>query len=119
MEQQKVDLFLAQNASKFPSEKIIIIREALINLDESKSYSIHSLELKDPTNLLIFSILLGAWGVDRFMLGQPGLGILKIFTCGGLYIWWILDMINAQKMARKYNYKKLMNVLNMNGITIY
>jgi hypothetical protein len=86
MEQKKIEMYLASNADKFPQEKFMMIQEALAQLDDSKSMSIQTMELKDPTTLLIFSILLGSLGVDRFMLGEAGLGILKLLTCGGFYI---------------------------------
>lgn len=119
MEQQKIDMFLTQNASKFPSEKIMLIKDALAKVEDSKAMSIQTLELKDPTTGLILSILLGCYGVDRFMLGEVGLGILKLLTCGGCYIWWIVDMVNAKKNFQEYNYKKLVDTLMMQGVSIY
>ncbi|MFA7243791.1 MAG: TM2 domain-containing protein [Patescibacteria group bacterium] len=42
---------------------------------------------------LVLSIIVGQLGVDRFMMGQVGLGILKLITAGGCGIWWIIDII--------------------------
>lgn len=42
---------------------------------------------------LIMSIVFGGIGVDRFIMGHVGLGILKLITLGGCGVWWLVDLI--------------------------
>jgi TM2 domain-containing membrane protein YozV len=53
--------------------------------------------------LLLLSIFLGALGVDRFYVGKIGTGLLKLFTLGGIGVWWLIDiiMILADKFTDK------------------
>ena len=41
---------------------------------------------------VLLSIFLGWLGVDRFYLGYFWLGMAKLVTFGGLFIWWAIDL---------------------------
>jgi len=53
---------------------------------------------------LVMSIFFGTLGVDRFIMGKIGTGILKLITFGGLGIWWLVDVV---LIATKYEYKNV------------
>ena len=53
---------------------------------------------------LLMSIFLGTLGIDRFIMGQIGWGLLKLITGGGVGIWWIVDVI---LIATKYPFKNV------------
>ena len=57
----------------------------------------------NPTVVFGLSIYLGFFGVDRFVLGQTLLGILKLITFGGLNIWYLIDLFLVASAARKRN----------------
>lgn len=110
MEAQKVDMFLMTNAKYFEGHQINAVRDKLLSLDESRAMMIHALAFKDPTTVLIVSLLAGGWGIDRFMVGDTGLGVGKLLTCGGLGIWAIVDWFNIQGRAREVNFQKIMSI---------
>jgi TM2 domain-containing membrane protein YozV len=110
MEQNKIDMFIAANADKFPAEKLGLIQSQLERVDDRKFISIQSADYKNPTTLLIFSIFLGNLGVDRFILGQVGLGVGKLLTCGGLGIWTFIDWFMIMNAAKENNFKSFLKI---------
>lgn len=63
--------------------------------------SVSCIELQSPTVLLLISIFLGELGVDRFMLGDVGMGLLKLFTGGLCGIFWIIDIVSNKRPGQK------------------
>jgi TM2 domain-containing membrane protein YozV len=70
-----------------------------------------TVQLKDPSTVLIISILAGSLGIDRFMLGDTGVGVGKLITCGGFGIWTIIDWFQIQKATREKNLIKIQQFL--------
>lgn len=111
MDANKIDMFFVANGKKLPAEKAVMIREKMQQIDDSRYATISSVELKDPTTILIVSIFLGGLGVDRFMLGDIGLGILKLLTAGLCGILWLVDVCTISKKVKENNYNELMKIL--------
>ena len=111
MDQNKVDMYIMTNQKYFPAEKIMYIKEKLAAMDENKFAMISTIEMKDPTTILLVSIFLGTLGVDRFMLGDIGMGILKLLTCGVCGILTIIDWFTISKKAKELNFNNVMTML--------
>jgi len=111
MEAQKVDMFLMNNGKFFDAPQIPLIRDRLLAMDDSKFVTLETTSFKDPTLMLVISLLGGALGIDRFMLGETGLGIAKLLTCGGLGIWTIVDWFTVMGRTRLNNWQRIQTFL--------
>ena len=111
MEQQKVDMFMMMNNKYLPESQILFIRERLLAADDSKEGLLHSIQFKDPIITLVLSLLTGQLGIDRFFIGDTGLGIGKLITCGGLGIWTIIDWFLIMNATREKNFERLLTIL--------
>lgn len=111
IEQSKVDMFFMTNAKYFPEEKAVYLKEKLRTMDDEKFSLVSTIELKDPTTLLLVSIFLGTLGIDRFMLGDTGMGILKLLTAGCCGVLTIVDWFTISKKTKEANFNKMMSLL--------
>ena len=111
IDKTKVDMFIMSNQKYFPTEKILYLKEKLYKLDESKFSLLSTIELKDPTTLLLLSLFLGSWGVDRFMLKDTGMGVLKLLTGGCCGILTLVDWFSIQKKTKELNFNTIMMML--------
>lgn len=111
VDKQKVDMYIMSNQNFFPAEKISFLKKKLYALDEEQFFLLSSVDLKNPTTLLIVSILLGWLGIDRFMLKDTGMGVLKLLTAGCCGILALIDWFTIQGKAREMNFNNVMFML--------
>jgi TM2 domain-containing membrane protein YozV len=89
-------------------EEIGFLQQATTGLNENQLkyfYMIYTGKRKSPQDMLIFCIvgLCLIPGLQRFMVGQIGMGILYLFTIGLCFICSIFDLINHKSLALEYN----------------
>ncbi len=71
---------------------------------------------RKKTETILICCLLGfvaAAGIQRFVLGQVGMGILYLFTGGLCLIGTIMDIINHKELTFEYNQKMAMEAMAM------
>ncbi len=98
---------VAHVAPYIPEENLPMVVEALKKMPEDKLTTINMIAFKKPHVTAILACLTGYYGIDRFYLGQTGLGIVKLITCGGLLIWSLIDFFKFDSNCKKANYQKL------------
>ena len=111
MDKEKVDVYLLTHGKYFEAQAIPYIRQKLLSLSEDEFYKLQLVEYKDPTMLLVVSVLVGSLGIDRFLVGDIGLGIGKLITLGGCGIWAIIDWFLIMGRTRQVNFQKLNSVM--------
>ena len=87
------------------------LKDKLKSLDDDKVTLLQTIEFKDPTTLLLVSIFIGTLGIDRFMIGDTGMGILKLLTGGLCGILTIIDWFTISKKVKESNFNQLMMLL--------
>ena len=95
--------FILENQNKFNTVDLMTIKKALDKMSDQDLIRLNGVNFKDPTVALILSALVGGWGVDRFYIGDIGLGVLKLITGGGLGVWWIVDLFVITGKTKENN----------------
>lgn len=94
------------------------LQTATNGLDEQQSNTflmIYASKRRTPNDILLFTLVgfLGISGVQRFVTGQIGIGLLYFFTGGLCLIGTIVDLINYKQLAFEHNQKMVFESLQM------
>jgi TM2 domain. len=106
------DRFLVQNQSDLPDDKIPMLRENMLNCSLAKLSEIQGLSLRRVGNMQFISLVLGWSGIDRMLLGEVGIGLLKLCTVGCCGLLMLYDWLAIPFKTRQYNYIQVMSVLD-------
>ena len=125
-------------SSYFEAEKLSEIEDVLQNLSEAELEKVNNIKFRDSFNILFISVCFGTLGIDRFLIGDNKIGLLKfilfevvassilfyslefpmipysnILRGVGvlLLLLALVDWFLIQKATHKSNYKKLMEAL--------
>ncbi|MDB5025107.1 MAG: hypothetical protein JWP78_2862 [Mucilaginibacter sp.] len=91
-------------------EELGFLQQATAELSENQRkyfYMSYTSKRKSPQDMLIFCIvgLCVVPGLQRFIVGQIGMGLLYLFTVGLCFIGSIVDLVNHKDLAMEYNKK--------------
>lgn len=81
--------------------------------DEAQQFAhVYRARRRDPSTMLVLTLvgLFAIGGLQRFYIGQTGMGILYLLTGGLCAIGTILDAINHQSLAADYNLRQAQEV---------
>lgn len=112
MTNDKIAAITAQFTKDIPDGTSLALQQALKNVPDEAYPSIIAIQTKSPVTVIFLSIFLGGLGVDRFYIGDIGLGVAKLLlgwlTFG---IWPLIDIFLCYKKAKKNNYQELMQTV--------
>ncbi|HMG09359.1 MAG TPA: TM2 domain-containing protein [Mucilaginibacter sp.] len=94
--------------SDMTPEEMGFLQQATAELNENQKkyfYTVYSSKRKTPQEILIFTLLgfVGFAGIQRFVLGQIGMGILYFFTGGLCLVGTIVDLVKNKSLTLEYN----------------
>ncbi len=99
-------------------EEFLFLQQATVGLNEHQLNTFKMLYMgkrRNPTDILLFTLLglVGFNGIQRFVVGQIGMGIIYIITFGFCWIGTIVDLINHKSIANNYNKDMAYEALQM------
>ncbi len=109
---------LLVNLKGMNPEEYSYLQQVMAGMDQKQAQNFvmfYSSKRKSPQDILLFTILgfFGIAGVQRFVVGQMGMGILYFLTAGLCFIGTIVDVINHKSIATDYNQKAAYESLQM------
>lgn len=99
-------------------DEMVFVQGLIKDMDDQQAHmfaSAYRPRRRDPLLILLTACLglLGIAGIQRFILGHIGLGLLYFFTAGICLIGTIVDLVTYQRLAFEYNQRIAQQVATM------
>ena len=135
MENESLKIWAMSKQDFFPQDMWEPLRGKLDKMPADNADAVaRTINLKNPSTTLLMSIFLGAFGIDRFILGDVGIGLLKLIASSvswvlgfvfapfpfgvGLIlhlaplVGWVVDIFLCRKKTREVNYATIMKMID-------
>ena len=101
---------LLYNLKGITPEEVSFLEHVMAGMNEQQEQQFvmfYSGKRQSPSDLLLFTLLglIAVAGIQRFVIGHIGMGILYFLTGGLCLIGTIVDAINHKNLALDYNQK--------------
>lgn len=113
-----MSISLATSIPAIDAEELAYLKAFTSDLPEDKLQQFVAIYngKRQKTETVLICCVLGfvcAAGIQRFITGQIGMGILYFFTAGLCFIGTIVDTINHKKIAFEFNQKMALESMAM------
>lgn len=105
--------FLIEHKNYFNDFDLDILKADLESLSKEELKLFMETDFVNPNVNFAVSILTNVLGVDRFVIGQTDIGLLKLLTAGGLGVWAIIDWFQIKELTQEYNFNKAEEIIEI------
>lgn len=99
-------------------DELMFIQNLTKDMNENQQqqfFALYQGKRKDQQTLTLLTALgfLGVAGIQRFVIGDTGMGIAYILTGGFCCIGTIIDLVNIKQMTSDFNQKQALETASM------
>ena len=105
--------FLIKHKNYFEEFELDMLKDDLKKLSPVELKLFMNANFVNPNANFTISLLTSVLGIDRFVIGQTDIGLVKLLTAGGLGVWAIIDWFQIKRLTQEYNFNKAEQILDI------